>query len=96
MHLTNIKMKDGREYNSPIKLFRPKEGYLTLFDTIIENEKLYFKDMESAITKGQRISINVIGDQDEIERAIEYKKDAREFHWDEMDENTPVEDWEKR
>lgn len=66
-------MQDGRVFEGPIWSYRPEEGYLTLvLDPSLYPdvpEKLFFRDMKSAITKGERISINQIGDRDEIQRA---------------------------
>jgi hypothetical protein len=36
----------------------------------------------------------VIGDMDEIERARKFMIDARKYHWEGMDENTPKQEWE--
>lgn len=70
MHLTHIVLKDGREFSSPIQEIKlDKENfensYIKLFDY---DEKFYVKDMQSAITEKDRISINKIGDVDEIKR----------------------------
>jgi len=72
MHDTKVVMKNGREHESPIHEFRPKAGWMTLFEP---EDRLYFRDMVSAVTKGERISIGRIGEQDELER-------AREAGWD--------------
>ena len=66
MHDTFVKMKDGRRFAAPIWSFCPREGYLTLMDG---DGPLFFRDMESAVTQGERISRTEVGDQDEIERA---------------------------
>ena len=88
-------MKDGRTFEGYMHLFRPQLGWITLMG---KETKLYFEEMESAITKGDRIGYNegqvVIGDVDEIERARKFMADARKFHWEGMDENTPKQDWE--
>jgi hypothetical protein len=67
MHPTSVKMKDGREFSNPIWSFKPEEGFMTIWDV---DEKLYFKDMASAITidySPEKGFYNV----DEIKRAEE-------------------------
>jgi hypothetical protein len=74
MHDTVVKMKDGRKFIGGIWTFKPTEGFLTLIGI---DETLYFKDMESAVTYGERLSVSKIGDQDEIERAKKYGWDGK-------------------
>lgn len=66
MRYTDIVLKDGRKISAPMMLFRPEKGYMTLMGI---DEKFYFKDMVSAVTKNERIRLGVIGDEDEINRA---------------------------
>ena len=69
MHYTKVKMKDGTEHYSPIWKWRPKEGYFTL---VSENapKKIFLRDVESAVTENERVSINQVGvDRDELQRA---------------------------
>ena len=79
MHDTRVVMKNGQEFCSPMWLFRPKEGYMTLIgvhdDLALPLKKLHFRDMKSAVTEGVMARINVIADRDEIAR-------AREQGWD--------------
>jgi hypothetical protein len=75
MHDTTVVMKDGRRFCNPMMLFRPAEGYMTLMIDPGPDVKLYFRDMQSCITKDQRTRIDVIEDEDEIAR-------AREQGWD--------------
>jgi hypothetical protein len=91
MHTTVVKMKDGRSIAAPVELFRPIEGYMTLFGS---DEKLMFKDIESAITENERISINKIGDDDLLARARRHMEKARMFGWDGMTPNSPKQEWE--
>ncbi len=47
MHDTRVKMKDGREFVGPLWEYNERHWYLTIpSDT---DEKLYFRDMESAV-----------------------------------------------
>ncbi len=79
MHDTLVKMKDGREFCGPIWEFNPKGGYLTLSGEDADTNSgrpIHFKDMASAITKGQRVGVvdgrtgtPRLEDQDEIARA---------------------------
>ncbi len=76
MHTTIIKLKNGDRFEGPIERFRPKEGYLTLLGY---NRALYFDDMVSAVTIGERVGVirdedgKIIGskieDVDELARA---------------------------
>jgi hypothetical protein len=75
MHITYIKMKDGREYSGPIHLFRPVGtielgGYMTLYGC---DEKLPFSAMESAVTPDERG-----GPCDELARAKDIIKQSWE------------------
>lgn len=42
-------MKDGREYSSPIFMWRPEQGWFSLIDG---PAKIFLKDVESAVTPG--------------------------------------------
>ena len=92
MHITIIKTKDGKEYCGFIMVFRPEEGWVSIVDGD-ELRKFNFGDLISAITKGERLSINKIGDCDEIERARKYMRDGREFGW--FKKEIPIMKWEK-
>lgn len=65
MHITKVKFKDGSELEGELWDFNPREGTFSFVD---EDKVYYFRDVESMITKGARISINEIGDRDELER----------------------------
>ena len=85
MHDTLVKMKDGRTFCGPLWEFRPREGYLTIPSDETAPDRIYFKDIESAVTKGERVGVlydddgNIIGprveDRDLLAR-------AREEGWD--------------
>lgn len=66
MHDTIITMKDGTVHEGPIHTYRPEEGWVQLFTV---SERLYFRDMFSAVTPKVMDRINVIEDRDEIARA---------------------------
>jgi len=73
MHYTKVTMKDGTVYDAPILKWRPCKGWFSLFkmsDHI--PEKIYFDDVESAVTENQRCRVGLegIGDEDELWRAI--------------------------
>lgn len=80
MHTTIVKTKDGKDYCGYIQLYRPEYSFMTL---MVGNElvKLDFNDMESAVTLGERVSINEIADQDEIQRAKKFLADSRKYGW---------------
>lgn len=69
MHNTEVKMKDGREFCGPIWKWRPSEGWFSIWSDETAPERIYFRDVESAITRGDRNRHGVIGDLDELERA---------------------------
>lgn len=77
MHDTRVKMKDGTVHCGPIYMFRPEEGWMSLMlnDRDYPDgdmpDRLYFRDMESAVTENQRGRVGKpgIGDEDELERA---------------------------
>jgi len=92
MHITNIKTKNGKEYSGFIMVFRPEEGWMSIVDGDCLR-KFNFDDLESAITNGERLTINKIGDCDEIERARKYMKDGRELGW--FNKEITIMDWEK-
>ena len=71
MQITEIIMKNGKNYSGSIKQFSIVFGYIRLMGI---NKKFYFENMKSAITKGSRISKNKIGDVDEIERYEKLRK----------------------
>ena len=71
MHLTTVKMKDGRTFQGPIWTWRPLEGYFTIPGDARAPEKIMFDDVESAVTENQRIRVDLIADQDELVRARE-------------------------
>ena len=91
MHNTKVVMKDGRVRDYPMDKWRPEEGYIILMDS---DEKLYFKDMVSAITANERISATKFGDEDEIERARDYMRRGREHRWGSLTPETPKQEWE--
>jgi len=74
VHDTKVVMKDGTVHVGPIHLFMPMDGYmiLTLDDTHYPDgapDKLFFRDMRSATTQDQRMSVDRTGTQDELQRA---------------------------
>lgn len=74
MHDTIVVMKDGTTFVGPLWNFRPEKGYLTLAAQD-EDRKLYFRDMESCITKDERVARGITRDEDELAR-------ARDLGWD--------------
>lgn len=100
MAVTYIKTKDGKEYSGPIAKWRPRENWFSIFDfdEPAGDRKFSFDDIESAVTKGERVSIYSPSEgeeQDELERAREHLKSARKYGWDNFTEDTPLFEWEK-
>ncbi len=69
MHNTLITMKDGRRFCGPMWEFYPDEGWMSIPADERAPDRIYFRDMESAVTKGDRVAVGVIQDVDELERA---------------------------
>ncbi len=74
---TLVVMKDGRKFCNPMMYFRPKEGWMSLMIEPGPDVKLFFRDMESAVTKNVMVRYNVIEDEDEIARAKEHGWDGK-------------------
>lgn len=67
MHDAIVRMKDGREFCGPIWEFNPRDGYLTI--PMDCDERLYFRDIESAVQTGQRTHPGVVEDVDLLAKA---------------------------
>jgi hypothetical protein len=68
MHDTLVKLKDGRTFCGPIWTFRPQEGYMEIVDAegLV---RVHLDNIESAVTKDERVGPGITGDVDELERA---------------------------
>jgi hypothetical protein len=73
MHDVIVKMKDGRDLQGPLWLWRPKEGFIELAGEDLMVLKL--RDIESAVEKGVQVTIRRFEDVDLL-------KKAREEGWD--------------
>jgi hypothetical protein len=80
MHITEIQTKCGQKFSGVIEKWRPQFNWFSIVDGD-GLRSFSFDDVKSVVTKGERISINEIGDQDEIERARKYLADGRKFGW---------------
>lgn len=65
MHDVVLKLKDGREFCSPLWIFSPEEGFLQL----VNEEPMFFQDIESAIDKQVWIWWDTLADVDLLQRA---------------------------
>lgn len=92
MHDTIIKTKDGKIFIGPIWKWDPIKGFLSL---IGNDEKFYFKDLVSVVTKNERVGVNKIRDVDELARAREWLKSARKFGWSDVPPDFPKQEWEE-
>lgn len=68
MHDARVKMKDGREYFASLWSFRPTEGWFSICDNDAP-EKIFFRDVESAVNFGVRVHALDVRDVDLLERA---------------------------
>jgi hypothetical protein len=66
MHNATVKMKDGTTYCAPLWTWRPEEGWMELAGI---TERIYLKDVESAVNTGQRVSKTEVKDEDMLEKA---------------------------
>lgn len=86
MHTTVITLKNGEKHGGNLQMFRPCESYISILEWDDNDSakvvKYDINDMESAVTLGERISINKIGDQDEIARARKDLADGRRYGWE--------------
>lgn len=82
MHITKVKLKDGREFEGILRMFRPVEGYME-----VNGSRLYFTEIESAQTEDPRGY-----DGDELSRARRYMTDARQYNWH---GELPLQSWER-
>lgn len=88
MHDTRVELKDGQVLIAPLwqlklNLRDYEESTLQLMD----HEPVAIKDIKSAITKNQRISLLKIGDVDELERIRKLWEWEIENHRDDDTEN---------
>jgi hypothetical protein len=100
MHTTIVKTKNGKEYNGHLLMFRPSFNWFSIIDGN-KTRKFSFDEVESVITKGERITINSPPegeDCDEIIRAKKHLDCGRKFEWTEDGKPYPVKkfEWEKK
>lgn len=75
MHTTTIVTGDNKSYSGPIVRFAPAENLISITDDVTGKVlKFQLSTLKSAITNGDRISCNKIGNCDELERAKNYLK----------------------
>ena len=94
---TVVVTKDGKEFSGHIRYWRPEENWFSIDycgeDDLGVEKRFCFDDVESAITKEERIRLGVIGDQDQLERAREDLADGRKYGWKGYPEE--MFDWER-
>jgi len=69
MHQTTVRMKDGRTFCGSIWTFRPEEGWFSIPDDESAPDRIYLRDVASAVTRGDRCRYGRIEDVDLLERA---------------------------
>jgi len=70
MHDVLVEMKDGKKYCGPMYYWRPKEGWFSIMDSD-SPEKIFLRDVKTAVNKGLRVRANEVIDQDLPGRAKE-------------------------
>lgn len=93
MHLTKIVTKKGKVFTGVIVEWRPSLGFMVLDDGK-KTVKIRFDDMKSAVTHGERVAPGKTGDMDDLERARQYMRKAREHGWDGLSPDSPLRKWE--
>jgi hypothetical protein len=83
--------KDGKEHTGILWTWHPDENRMSILDG---GEIVFsFDEIESATTYNVHISINQVGDVDELERARKYMADGREHGW--FKKEMPKFNWER-
>ena len=83
MHITNVVKKDGTKLSGILWTVRPVEGWFELVACTDNDEpvRVQIVDCQSVVTEKDRISINKIGDVDELERWRKHVEDAKKYGW---------------
>lgn len=84
MHNTIVKLKDGRVFIGPIRMWRPQENWLSIddFDEGRRNAtRISFDDIVSGETDKDRININTVDNIDIPERARKELHEGRMHNW---------------
>lgn len=81
MHITEVVTKDGKEFSGPLWCWKPAENWFSIICGD-ESRKFSFDEVESVVTKEERVSKGVIKDDDEIDRARRYLAEGRKYGWD--------------
>lgn len=71
MHITTVRMKDGRVFCGVLWVWRPAEGWFQLaaVDETGCPDQIWLRDVASAVTENERVSVSRVGDdEDEITR----------------------------
>lgn len=92
MHNTVAVLKSGKKLEGVLWTFRPEDGYFTLIHGNKES-RVRFASCVSVLTEGERLTTRTIGTMDELQRARDYMKKARENRW--LKKLVPVQAWEK-
>lgn len=66
MHDVTVRMKDGQQFEGPLWIWRPLEGW---FELAGQDQRFYLKDVESAMESGVRTSRTKVEDVDLLHRA---------------------------
>lgn len=82
MHDTKVKMRDGRVFEGPIWVWRPKEGWFALGACEDCPERIFFREVESATTAGERAPIPMMRETGEVSYERDELARARADGWD--------------
>ena len=80
MHNTKVVLKNGKVVSGFIMLWRPELGWMEL-QVDGKRKRISFDDIATAITENERVAINRIADQDEVQRARDYMAQGRKYGW---------------
>jgi len=70
MHDVLVEMKDGKTYCGSLHTWRPKEGWFSVMDNE-SPDKIFLRDVKSAVNSGLRVRVNEVIDQNLLDRALE-------------------------
>jgi hypothetical protein len=73
-----VRMKDGRQYQGPLHVWRPEGGWFSLMGEY--TERIQLAEVLSAINKNQMVMAGVVEDVDLLERAIDEGWIADGYH----------------
>ena len=82
MSYAYVTMKDGRQFDGPIYMWRPKLGWFSIYNNDAPDE-IHLAEVESALNKGERVGVK---DGEAVIQDIDLVEKARQDGWQEHPE----------